>query len=69
MGGFAPLPTRLKVLRGIRPDRINHNEPQFEPGAPTPPAYLDHYGRTLWAEIVALLGPPPGSSPRLTGST
>ena len=54
----APLPRKIKELRGtLRKSRINHFEPEVEPGAPEPPDWLYGDGLEEWNRVVKLLGP------------
>lgn len=53
--GPAPKPTKLRVLHGERPHRINSAEPQPAAGLPEPPDDLDEATRALWDEVVAEL--------------
>jgi phage terminase small subunit len=56
MRGPAPRPTKLKVLAGVRPCRINRNEPSAPVGVPDAPDYLDATGKGLWDELAGPLG-------------
>lgn len=49
--GRKPTPTRLKVLKGERPDRINHDEPQPGSGIPQCPS-TDPEVRKVWDYMV-----------------
>jgi P27 family predicted phage terminase small subunit len=53
--GVPPLPTKMKLLKGIRPDRINHNEPQAEPIKLQPPHHVIKEARKEWYRIVPML--------------
>ncbi|WP_159944798.1 MULTISPECIES: phage terminase small subunit P27 family [unclassified Nocardiopsis] len=53
--GPAPKPTKLRVLHGERPHRINTSEPQPAAGLPEPPEGLDEATRAIWDEVVAEL--------------
>jgi P27 family predicted phage terminase small subunit len=55
MRGRKPQPTGLKILKGTRDDRVNHDEPAPPPGMPEPPDHLDKLGRQEWARICELL--------------
>jgi len=49
-------PTALKLLHGEKnKDRIPENEPMPPPITGGPPASLDRYGRTAWANTVPIL--------------
>ena len=41
MRGRKPTPTRLKILKGSRADRINEREPALPPARPDAPEHLD----------------------------
>lgn len=45
--GRKPLPTSLKLVKGERPDRINHDEPQPEDGLPQCPV-TDKLVNEVW---------------------
>lgn len=50
--GPAGAPTKLRILRGDRKDRINTNEPQPSPGAEVePPAWLTQRAKNVWAKL------------------
>jgi P27 family predicted phage terminase small subunit len=52
------VPTALKVLAGVRKDRINDSEPAISLAiAPKPPGWLDGVGQEHWMELVAILEP------------
>jgi phage terminase small subunit len=55
--GPKPLPTRLKILKGTRSDRVNQREPAFPLAAKggRPPRWLGTYGRELWRELAPVL--------------
>lgn len=53
--GRKPKPTRLKLLEGARPDRINGQEPPMPAGLPRPPEVLDPGARAEWDRLVELL--------------
>lgn len=40
MRGRRPTPTNLKLVRGVRKDRINDDEPKVDVSIPSPPDYL-----------------------------
>ena len=46
--GRPPTPTRLKMLAGERPDRINYNEPRPAQLPVEVPEGLSEAGRTVW---------------------
>ena len=50
MGARGPkgTPTKLRVLRGDRKDRINTNEPDAPEGEPEPPAEMSAEVRAVW---------------------
>jgi P27 family predicted phage terminase small subunit len=52
-GGRKPKPVALKITAGTRPDRINLNAPEAPSGAPTPPDWLDDYGKEDFARMCA----------------
>jgi P27 family predicted phage terminase small subunit len=57
--GRKPRPTTLKIVSGMRADRIPVGEPKAPPGAPACPEWLDDYGKegfALFCESVAKLG-------------
>lgn len=49
--GAAPLPTNVKLLRGIRADRINTAEPLPDEAPVTHPAWLSRAGRVIWRSL------------------
>jgi P27 family predicted phage terminase small subunit len=49
--GPAPKPTRLRVLHGGHPERINRSEPQPAPLPVEPPPYLSQEARRKWDEL------------------
>jgi len=51
--GRKPAPTSLKILAGMRQDRVNEREPKFPlaHGA-RPPSWLGGYGRALWRRLL-----------------
>ena len=53
--GPKPAPTRLKLLSGVRADRINPAEPEPDPGLPDPPAVLGKVARAEWARMAPQL--------------
>jgi P27 family predicted phage terminase small subunit len=53
--GVPPLPTKMKLLKGIRPDRINHSEPQPLPIKLEPPRHVIKEARKEWYRIVPML--------------
>ena len=53
--GVPPLPTKMKLLKGNRPDRINHNEPEPEPITLEPPHHVIKETRKEWYRIVPML--------------
>jgi P27 family predicted phage terminase small subunit len=48
-------PTKLKVLEGAQPCRINRDEPASPQGAGPCPDHLDDVGRDAWQRVVARL--------------
>ena len=53
--GPKPTPTALKLLKGVRPCRINENEPQPPTARPKKPAWLDKGARREWNRVCKLL--------------
>jgi P27 family predicted phage terminase small subunit len=53
--GPKPRPTALKIVAGVRADRINGSEPVAVPGRPECPEHLDATARTEWERIVPML--------------
>src|SRR3972149_691016 len=55
--GYAPQPTKLKVLRG-NPGRrrLNEREPQPQAGAPPCPDWLSAEAQAAWKELAPELG-------------
>lgn len=53
--GPKPKPTPLKILSGMRPQRVNPNEPQPVPGVPDCPADLTALGRAKWDHLCSVL--------------
>jgi P27 family predicted phage terminase small subunit len=49
--GPAPKPTALRVLHGVRPDRINDHEPIPGEGEVTAPEELSDEARALWDQL------------------
>jgi P27 family predicted phage terminase small subunit len=54
--GPAPAPTKLKVIRGARPDRVNTAEPSPEDHLPVPPADLVPAAAQVWMRVMAEFG-------------
>jgi P27 family predicted phage terminase small subunit len=50
--GPAPKPTRLRLLHGDHPERVNRNEPQPAPLPVVQPGYLSKDAAAKWAELV-----------------
>jgi P27 family predicted phage terminase small subunit len=46
--GPAPTPTHLKIVRGVRRDRINDKEPKPTKKTPPCPAWLSAEGKKVW---------------------
>ena len=46
--GPAPTPTHLRVVRGVRPDRINTSEPQPPKAEPKCPTWLSRDAKVVW---------------------
>lgn len=46
--GPAPTPTHLRVVRGVRPDRINKSEPQPKGSEPKCPTWLSREAKAVW---------------------
>jgi len=55
MRGRKPKPTKLKILAGTRPARINQNEPTPAPTRPEIPEHLDALARGEWDRLVPIL--------------
>ena len=55
MRGTKPKPTKLKILAGVKPSRINRSEPTATPGRPDPPGHLCPVARAEWDRVVPLL--------------
>src|SRR5262245_27242579 len=55
IAGVPPLLTKMKLLKGIRPDRINRNGPQPEPIRLEPPHRVIKEARKEWYRIVPML--------------
>ena len=53
--GRKPRPTALKILRGERADRINHQEPAPPAGPVPPPEWLQGDGLVVWSQIAPQL--------------
>ena len=53
--GRRPKPTALKVLKGVRSDRINHNEPQPKPGEPVKPESLSGWAGKVWDRLAPVV--------------
>jgi P27 family predicted phage terminase small subunit len=50
--GPAKTPTKLAVVKGERPDRLNKAEPQpAEPGGLEPPSWLSDAAKTMWRRL------------------
>jgi P27 family predicted phage terminase small subunit len=49
--GPRPQPTALKRAQGVRPDRVNAEEPTPPPGAPRAPEWLCPEGRLVWHRL------------------
>jgi P27 family predicted phage terminase small subunit len=56
MRGRPNTPTSLKILKGVRPCRLNKNEPKSPMGLGKPPEWLDDLGRAAWARLDEKLG-------------
>ena len=52
--GRRPKPTALKVLKGVRRDRINQNEPKAQPGEPARPEALSPGAAAVWDRLAPL---------------
>jgi P27 family predicted phage terminase small subunit len=57
MRGRKPLPTALKVIKGMRRDRINQEEPKAPPARPDCPRELDRTARAQFGRVCDLLEP------------
>jgi P27 family predicted phage terminase small subunit len=55
MRGRKPTPTKLKILRGVQNDRINHSEPIPQSGKPEPPDHLDKLAKEEWERMCVIL--------------
>ena len=55
--GPTPKPTAIKIAQGVRPDRINNDEPRPDrlAASPDPPAHLDDVARELWNQLAPTL--------------
>lgn len=53
--GRKPKPPELKILQGMRADRINPFAPAKLDGLPDPPSYLDSLGLNEWSRILPML--------------
>jgi P27 family predicted phage terminase small subunit len=53
--GVPPLPTKVILLKGIRPDRINDHEPNSDPINLEPPRHVIKEARKEWYRIVPML--------------
>jgi P27 family predicted phage terminase small subunit len=49
------MPTKLKILRGVQNDRINHSEPIPPSGKPEPPEHLDKLAKEEWERMCVIL--------------
>ena len=57
--GPAPTPTHLRVVRGVRTDRINKSEPQPKQREPRCPTWLSREAKAVWkrtAEQLRIMG-------------
>jgi P27 family predicted phage terminase small subunit len=51
--GPAPLPTKMKLLRGeTRPSRLNLHEPMPSPDVPKMPADMDAEAKVVWRRVL-----------------
>lgn len=55
MRGRKPIPTKLKILKGTRSDRINGREPFLPVARPAIPDHLDSLARGEWDRLVPIL--------------
>lgn len=46
--GPAPTPTHLRVVRGVRTDRINKSEPQPKQNEPKCPTWMSREAKAVW---------------------
>jgi P27 family predicted phage terminase small subunit len=53
--GKAPLPTALKILKGVDKSRINFNEPKAAAILPEPPSHLDAVAKAKWRQLAPVL--------------
>lgn len=49
--GIPPAPTALKVLHGVKPSRINSNEPKPDAAEVAPPRELDPRAQAIWDRL------------------
>ncbi len=55
--GFAPAPTKVKLLRGeTRPSRVNYREPLPDSKLPTMPSDMDAAAKTVWGRVMRTMG-------------
>jgi P27 family predicted phage terminase small subunit len=55
--GPAPLPTKVKILRGeTRPSRVNYREPIPSSDAPKMPADMDTAAKAVWRRVISAMG-------------
>jgi P27 family predicted phage terminase small subunit len=50
-------PTKLKILEGEKPCRINKSEPKSPEGLGEPPDWFDDHEREAWSRLKERLGP------------
>jgi P27 family predicted phage terminase small subunit len=55
MRGRKPAPTKLKILKGVQNDRINHSEPVPPSGKPETPKHLGNVALEEWERICVVL--------------
>jgi P27 family predicted phage terminase small subunit len=55
--GFAPAPTKVKLLRGeTRPSRVNYREPLPSAKIPAMPPDMDDEAKVIWRRVIATMG-------------
>lgn len=57
--GPQPKPTALKLVEGVRPSRVNQDEPQMPPlaGTPEPPEWLSEVAAAYWRDLAPQMVP------------
>ena len=49
--GTKPKPTHLKILEGVKPSRINKNDPRPRPIRPPMPRWLSQDAKRIWQRL------------------